>query len=876
MMIAFACRRGSNGVLRRLCLASVIGCAVAATAWAQAPESLHDYALPAASLTQSINAIGQSNDVQVIYDAALLQGKTAGPISGHFTLSQALDKALAGSGLTYELVNSGHTVVIRKTPLSPQKNNSAALKNEATKTKENVEPTILSTVAVTGTRIRGGVTASPTITINAQQIQDEGFSDLGEVIRSIPQNFNGGQNPGVVNGSASSQANQNITGGSGLNLRGLGPDATLTLLNGRRMSYEGFSQSVDISAIPIGAVDRIEIVPDGASAIYGSDAVAGAANVILKRDFDGATVGTRYGSATDGGLITREYTGIAGTTWATGGLIATWEKASNDPVYSDQRDYTKNMYAPTTIFPGDDLRSGMLSVHQQISDVAEFSLDTLRTEREDFQNISYGPLYYRYMPDTTTTFVSPSIEVSLPNDWILSVGGTWGKDASVYDEAAVSTATNVVSADYRGTYNNKSHTYDIGAEGPLFTLPGGDARLAVGIGYRNNYFLYRDSGITYANGEEDSRFAYAELNLPLIGQNQNIAGVRRLEFTAAVRGEDYDSFGRIATPKLGLIYGPSSDFTLKASWGKSFKAPKLLNKYQVQSAYLYPATMLGGTGYASDATALVLSGGNPNLDPERARTSSASLLFHPESMPRLEVELTGFNIYYADRVVLPLGAAVYQALGSSIYAEFVDHDPTVSEQAALLAKIPFFYNYAGTAYDPSKVVAVIDNRYVNASSQKIKGIDLSGSYVMDLAYGRLIIRGSASWLDSTQQLTSAQRPYDLAGTLFNPPKISGRLGATWSRESFSSSAFVNYKSGVSNIMDDVKSASFTTFDLTLRYDTGKRNDMLSGLAFELSAQNLFDRAPPLYAVTSSSVAPYDSTNYSAIGRFISVSVSKHW
>jgi hypothetical protein len=122
MMIAFARRRGRNGILRRLCLASVIGCAVTATAWAQAPDSMHDYALPAASLAQSINAIGQSNDVQVIYDAALLKGKTAAPISGHFTLRQALDKALAGSGLTYEFVNSGHTVVIRKAPPPPQKN----------------------------------------------------------------------------------------------------------------------------------------------------------------------------------------------------------------------------------------------------------------------------------------------------------------------------------------------------------------------------------------------------------------------------------------------------------------------------------------------------------------------------------------------------------------------------------------------------------------------------------------------------------------------------------------------------------------------------------------------------------------------------------
>src|SRR3546814_19383184 len=73
------------------------------------------------------------------------------------------------------------------------------------------------------------------------------------------------------------------------------------------MAYSGFVQAVDISAIPIEAVERIEIVADGASAIYGSDAVGGLANVILKRDFDGVTVGARYGPAPAGGLATPEY-----------------------------------------------------------------------------------------------------------------------------------------------------------------------------------------------------------------------------------------------------------------------------------------------------------------------------------------------------------------------------------------------------------------------------------------------------------------------------------------------------------------------------------------------------------------------------------------
>src|SRR6185312_245773 len=122
------------------------------------------------------------------------------------------------------------------------------------------------TVTVTGTRIRGGTSPSPVITIGSEQIQQEGFTDLGQVIRSVPQNFNGGQNPGVI-GATNGVGNQDLTGGSSLNLRGLGADASLTLLNGHRLAYDGFSQAVDISAIPVEAVERLEIVPDGASAI---------------------------------------------------------------------------------------------------------------------------------------------------------------------------------------------------------------------------------------------------------------------------------------------------------------------------------------------------------------------------------------------------------------------------------------------------------------------------------------------------------------------------------------------------------------------------------------------------------------------------------
>jgi outer membrane receptor protein involved in Fe transport len=743
--------------------------------------------------------------------------------------------------------------------------------------------TNLQTVTVTGTRIRGGTTPSPVITIGSEQIQQEGFTDLGEVIRSVPQNFSGGQNPGVAAGAsvgAAGLANQNITGGSSLNLRGLGPDATLTLLNGRRLSYGGFVQAVDIAAIPVEAIDRLEIVADGASAIYGSDAVGGVGNVILKRDFEGVTVGARYGAATDGGMATREYTAVAGTVWSGGGVIAAYQDASVDPIYTDQRDYTDYMAAPTTIYPGSDLRSGLLSVHQMLGGSVELQLDALRTERQQLSEYVWSG-NNRLTPKTTSSFVAPSLEISLPDDWTLTLSGAWGRDEHTQHQQRTNTSSGVTTLLYNDCYCNESRAFETGAEGPLFSLAGGDARLAAGVGYRKNDYAQanRATHVDVLQGSEGSRFAYAEINLPFIGADSHVAGIERLEATAAIRAENHDSFGSITTPKLGLIYGPSADFTAKATWGKSFKAPTLYQRYDGRYYWLDLPQNYGGTGYPADATVLFKSGGNPSLDPERARTWTTSLAFHPASLPRLEAELTWFDIDYKDRVIEPI-TNYDEALANPIYAEFVDYEPTAEDQAALLADAPNFYNFTGAPYDPSKVVAIIGAQFVNATRQRIRGLDLSGSYGLDLGDGGLTLRGSATWLRSSQQTEGTPAAYDLAGTIYNPAKVHGRAGAVWESNGFSAAAFANYTSGVVNTLNGQKTASFTTIDANLRYSTGDRRQAWSGLEFALSAQNLLDRAPPLHAVVNVSAdrqsVPYDSTNYSAIGRFLSFSVTKHW
>ncbi len=887
----------------RLALCSAIAASLAPTvAWAQAPgtdgvqgKDTVRFDIPSQSMATALQAFAEQAGMQLLYRSDAINGLTAPALSGEFDRRMALGQLLVGTNL--EVVYSSPliaTIRVRATvPAAGQKagaNEGVAPSTESTNREGGEEPPVgkdnpaaMESIVVTGSRIRGGSSPSPVVTIGAETIREEGFNDLGEVIRSVPQNFRGGQNPGVAGGAtagAGGLANQNLTGGSALNLRGLGPDATLTLLNGRRMAYGGLSQSVDISAIPVEAIERVEIVADGASAIYGSDAVGGVGNVILLRDYEGVSAGARYGASTEGGLATREYNLTGGTTWSTGGIIATYKNVDADGLYARQRDYTAYMFDPSTLYPESRAKSGLLSLHQSIGSSVEWKLDALRTERRQTMfpyNDGLTPYYGKMNTNAATTLASSGLEISLPNDWMMQIGASRGNDRASYRQFDIDIASGEKSVWNDQCFCNKNTSYDIGVEGPLFTLPGGEVRLAAGAGYRDNEFSQRNhlANKIAIEGDESSRFSYAEMSLPFVGPDSNLRGVRRFEVNLAARSEDYDSFGGVTTPKVGLIYSPSASLTLKASWGKSFKAPTLFQRNWTRTAQLMFPNSFGGTDYPSGSTIILFGGGNPDLGPERARTWSTSLAFHPQALSGLQAEMTWFDIDYTDRVIEPI-TNFGHSLGNPIYDQFINYHPSLQELERITTSADF-YNWTGGPYDPNAVVAVMYAYYANVARQRIKGIDLSASYRFDMGAGQMTLRGAVSGLDSTQQATARAPRHDIAGTLFSPAKTNGRFGAVWTKGGFSASSFVNYTSGVTNRLVEgkaEKTSSFTTLDATLRYEADGEGSPLSGWAFALSAQNLLDREPPFYVPTGAANPPYDSTNYSAIGRFLSLSVSR--
>ena len=170
-------------------------------------------------------------------------------------------------------------------------------------------------IVVVGSRIGHGSdfeSSSPVVTVNREAIENSGYNNLQELLEKLPASGNGTFTTRVNN--QDSTAN----GAAAVSLRGLGADATLVLVNGRRVAISSFAADVttnfvDINAIPVAAIERIEVLKDGASAVYGSDAVAGVVNIVLRKDFEGFEVSGSYGSTTRSGLDEQSASAIWGT-----------------------------------------------------------------------------------------------------------------------------------------------------------------------------------------------------------------------------------------------------------------------------------------------------------------------------------------------------------------------------------------------------------------------------------------------------------------------------------------------------------------------------------------------------------------------------------
>ncbi len=288
--------------LRVLMLSLACSAALAAQAQTTARTRID---IPAGDLAAALGELGRQSGAQVIFRADQMRGLRTAGAQGELTTDEALRRVLRGSGFGVRRDSSGALVIVKDATPPPAPARRPATPPPAPQASEAAAPapvTDLQTVEVVGSRIRRAEVEGPApiAVVTAAEIQAAGFTSVPEVLRAMTQNS------GETQSQQSSSAGDFSPGGEQVDLRGLGPNHTLVLVNGRRiadfpMPFKGRSNFTDISSIPLGMVERIEVLTGSASAVYGSDAVSGVVNFVLKRDADGTTVSIRRGETSRGG-----------------------------------------------------------------------------------------------------------------------------------------------------------------------------------------------------------------------------------------------------------------------------------------------------------------------------------------------------------------------------------------------------------------------------------------------------------------------------------------------------------------------------------------------------------------------------------------------
>jgi iron complex outermembrane receptor protein len=309
------------------------GCALAALLLNGYPpaigaEAVARYAIhqPAQPLADLLRAIARQTGASLIFDPKAVQGLTSGPISGQFSAAEAVGRVLQGTGLELTVQPDG-ALIVRSAPGRSGANSPGAPASPASSstsgTADQGSPTRLALasvdgadagavsagaardrrpekVEITGSRLRriDGDGALPVNVYGRDEIEKSGQPSLGRFLSSLNE-ISMGQGEGSFSTTTQGQGN--------VQLRGLPLGSTLVLINGRRIQAGGNSNGnfFNLNLIPLAAVERVEVVPVGSSAIYGGDALAGVVNVILRKSIDGQTFNARLTSGKgfgDGGV----------------------------------------------------------------------------------------------------------------------------------------------------------------------------------------------------------------------------------------------------------------------------------------------------------------------------------------------------------------------------------------------------------------------------------------------------------------------------------------------------------------------------------------------------------------------------------------------
>lgn len=575
---------GRSGLLAAASVLAVLACqSLPAMAETGPAREVVAFSIPEQPLSQAIAEFSRQSRINVLVPSSVTAGRTSRAVTGEMTPDAALEALLEGSTLEVRRQKDGAYLVSQvqearqeARPFQLDRPPAAADAGDRRRPSSDLNgERRLDQITVTGTNIRGiAPDSSPAKIFTRDDILVTGASTAQDFVRTLPANFGGGSNAGQAGLPNDTNAgfNSGMSGslGSSVNLRGLGSDATLVLLNGHRLApSSGIGDFVDISMIPASAIERVEVLTDGASSIYGGDAVAGVVNFVLREDFDGLEASLRHGSVTRGSFDETRASLTAGRAWGSGNGMFVYEYFSQSSLSSADREFSRSAPQPNDLMPSQERQSVLASVRQDLTPDLEAYLDVFYSAREAEQLFARTSGALNWSRPASENLNLAAGTTWTIGDWFLDASGTYSELSSEpNDLGTFPSASKVDSSIWSG---------DIKGSGSLFSLPGGEVKLAVGAHYRSEDFSnFRTSTNTQLRSADREVYAaFAEAFIPVVGPGNALPGIRRLELNLSGRVEDYSDFGSTADPKVGILWEPAENLKLRGSYSTSFNPPPL-------------------------------------------------------------------------------------------------------------------------------------------------------------------------------------------------------------------------------------------------------------------------------------------------------------
>jgi iron complex outermembrane receptor protein len=550
---------------------------------------------------------------------------------------------------------------------------------------------VIDEVLVVGSRVPGRLateTAAPVDVFTGEVLAARGFTDLGKILGFLAPSFN----------YPRSQTSPSSSSTRGFSLRGLGPDQVLILVNGHRRhasSVLNFNNGVgrgtvpvDINTIPVAAIARIEVLRDGAAAQYGSDAIAGVINIVLRSDARGGEATVTAGVTEDGDGQSGVVTGRIGLPLGRDGfLTVTGEARTREPTNSAEIDPRVGRISQRTGDP--DAKNLLLTANAETGlpgGARAYGFGTLAlrdsTSTPLFRLPSVAPVLYPngFLPNINLDMLDLGGALGVQGEmagWRYDLSDTAGYDRGDFE--VFNSVNTSLGATSPTRFNSGGVTY--GQNIANLTVSRGfggvmaGANLALGAEYRSETFKIRSGEAASFTGAGAQGFPGFNPPTPIdVDRNAfsafidaEISPVKGLDIGVAARAEDYSDFGRKTTGKASVFWRATPWLAARTTISSGFRAPSLQQQFfsTVTSQLSAGALVNIGTFAVTDPVARAL--GASDLRPEISTHYSAGVVLTPRE--GLTFSLDAFRIEIEDRIALseslsgPAVTAILQRAG---------------------------------------------------------------------------------------------------------------------------------------------------------------------------------------------------------------------